>query len=383
MYPLPGHMERRLPIRLLTLLLAALLAGSACTSGDLEDLRPTGAVDPDELVADDASDVEPPAKADGSLTGRVGLIIATNSDSWRELVGAPETGGVVVLFVQPGGPSDGSGIERGDVITEVDGEPARNAEHSVVQLRARPNARRTMAVTKADGSTDEITVSAQDPGNVDVKALLDPLIADAPNDPVLRFLRAQTVAQIPGGYEQGLEDANKAVEVEPSFVEALSLRAELRWDRAGALEDQAQRNELRDAALDDWNRALRFDPSNTRVLASRSKAQSQLGNASSGRRDATKALEEDDTFPGAHYAFGVAEFLLKRYGAAAQPAREAIDLNPYDVRYYELLARAFMRTDQPEKAQATIDAIISLVPDGPTKDRLQAIPKGGGGDDAP
>jgi S1-C subfamily serine protease len=40
----------------------------------------------------------------------------------------PEVNGVVVVRVLPSTPAEKSGLRRGDVITEIDGQPVTNAE---------------------------------------------------------------------------------------------------------------------------------------------------------------------------------------------------------------------------------------------------------------
>lgn len=348
--------------------LVALVATGCTRNGgnDIDDLRRELEDNGDDNAA---ARVEPPPAADPSLTARVGLILATNSRSFGRIMDAAGDAGVVVLFSQPGGPAEDAGLERGHVITAVDGEASTNAERGVVQLRSRPGQERTLSVVRPDGSRDEVTVDAEVPGPVDLRELYGPMIEQDPDDPILRFLRAQT----PGTFEEVKADVDHAVEVAPGFVEAISLRAEHLWNRARQVEDTAQVEQLRDAAMTDRNLALRLDPLNTRVLVSRAQALAQVGNAASAKRDAEKARTSDPGFPGAHYAHALADFRLGQHQQAAAPVRRAIDLNPYDVRYYELLGAVFVRLEEREKCTATIEAIIDLVDQPAARERMLRI----------
>src|SRR5918996_2569973 len=83
-------------------------------------------------------DPDPPEQVDPNATAQPGLVLSTNSRTWAKLIDAHEGKGAVVLFVQPGGPSDGKGIARGDLLTAIDGSPVVNHEAGIAQLRSRP-----------------------------------------------------------------------------------------------------------------------------------------------------------------------------------------------------------------------------------------------------
>jgi tetratricopeptide (TPR) repeat protein len=356
-----GRLDR-VRVRLLLTVAAVALSASAyaCASGDIQDVQR-------EVEGKGAVIPRPPPSANAGLTGRVGLIVATNSDTWQKLLNAPQGPGVAVLYSQEGAPAAAAGIKRGDVITKVDGRPSNNAERAVVQLRARPNENRS--ITLAGGRS--VTVQAKVPGQIDLHAIYTGMIGRAPTEAVNYFLRAQS----PGTYDQAKADTDKAIELAPSFVEAISLRAETQWNKASndkSLE-ASKVEELRDSAISDWDLAIKLDPNNGRVLVSRAQALALRGNASSAKRDADKAISLDTTFPGAHYALAVADVWLGRYKQAAEPARTAIDLNPYDVRYYRTLAGIFMRLGQRSDAEKTVNAILPLVDDDATKESLRAV----------
>lgn len=61
--------------------------------------------------------------------------------------------------VSPGGPADGAGIEPGDVITHIDGEPVDNNGELVVVLRSHQPGDRITLTVERDGEAIEVTVT--------------------------------------------------------------------------------------------------------------------------------------------------------------------------------------------------------------------------------
>jgi putative serine protease PepD len=67
-------------------------------------------------------------------------------------VGAPE--GLYVLSVSPGGAAASAGLAQGDVITEIDGQPARSAEQiTVAELSTKPGTTVSLTYERDGGST--------------------------------------------------------------------------------------------------------------------------------------------------------------------------------------------------------------------------------------
>ncbi len=319
-----------------------------------------------------ASGVKPPPKADATLTGRVGVVIATNTPSLRRHADSRGDKGVVVLFVQPGGPADRAGIEQGDVITEIDGEPSTNAEYGVVQLRSENGADRRLAVVRKNGDKREVRVRARIPGNVDLIDLYDPLIDRDPDDALLRYLRAQ--AQPASRFDEAIDDLDRALDIDDKFVEAMILRGEKSWGRSRQLQnDDRRESELLSDALNDWRAALETEGENTRALTNVAQSSALLNQAAPARRAAGRALELDERLPTAYYALGQAELVSRNYAEAAKSARSAIDLNPFDVRYYELLGQAFKRLDRVDDCEETMQSIIGLLSAAQDRARMLRI----------
>lgn len=73
------------------------------------------------------------------------------------------TDGLYVVSVVPGGPSAQAGLQQGDVITEIDGKPAANAD-TLAQTVMTTKAGETVRVTYVrDGQTATATVTLQNP----------------------------------------------------------------------------------------------------------------------------------------------------------------------------------------------------------------------------
>jgi Flp pilus assembly protein TadD len=317
-----------------------------------------------------ASGVKPPPKADGSLTARVGLVVATNSASFQRHVDASDTEGVAVLFVQEGGPADAANVERGDVITAVNGDDTVNAEIAVAQLRARPDDELELDVVRRNGDRSKIDVVARVPGRVDLERLYDPLVDDDPDDPLLLYLRAQARQQ-QEDFEDSIADLDRAVELDEDFSEAYNLRAERRWALARSSDSEETEQSRAREAVQDWQRAISRDQKNARAFASLSQAIALLNEAAGAKQAAQSAIKLDETLPAAHYGLALAEFYAGDNAAAAEAASEAVELNPFDVRYYEILARSFKRLDRQEDCEGTMSAILDLITG--TQDRARLL----------
>ncbi|HVE92171.1 MAG TPA: hypothetical protein VNE62_07715 [Actinomycetota bacterium] len=333
-----------------------------------------------------AESVKPPTTPARDLLGRPGLVLGTNSDTWSSLVKSARTKGVVVLFSTPNGPGSKAKLERGDVITSIADKPSTNSELAVVQLRGKIGESKKVQVTKPDNRKQTITIKlekAPDKSNL-TETYYNKLVQESPNDAVLLYLRAQDTSN-KANFDQRLADLDKAINATPAgFVEALSLRADVLWAQSLKRDVNAdERTKLRQRAGDDWNVALREDPDNLRTLTSRSMALARLRRNEEAKRDADRAMKVDPTSPYAHYVSSVAETAVGRPAEAAGLARKAIDLAPYTIAYYVLLARLYgTRLARCPDAQKTVDAILPLTPKGPDQDLLNravASCKPGGG----
>jgi hypothetical protein len=313
-----------------------------------------GAADAAGFADLSAGDVRPPPRVDTKRSGLPGVVVATNSPSLRRLAGAPEGPGAVILFVEPGGPTDGLGVGRGDVITAVAGQKVTNHSRALALLHDQPGKEIEVSIRHRDARERTIKIKPREPLVASLRQYLNPLVAASPKDPILRFVRAQT----PGVLDARLADINAALNIDKRFVEALTLGSSLLWDhrRSGDEGRPAITN-----ALEGWKKALEVDPDNSTTLTTRSTVLSIIGNAQQARRDATKAVEIDQSHPRAYYALGVAEEALKHPDRAAGPARAAIELDPFNIQHWRLLARIFAALKRKNDCQKTAAAFTPFL----------------------
>lgn len=301
-------------------------------------------------------DPSPPATVDSHATAQPGLVLSTNSRSWQKLIDAHAGKGAVVLFIQPGGPSDGKGIARGDLLTAVDGTPVVNHEAGIALLRSRPGQRRDLRFMQRDGTVRTVTIEAKNPKGAQLRAFLNPMIEANVNDAVLHFLRAQAAG---GTYDQNIADANAALQLEPQFVEAMTLKASLMWDHR--LQDTKKALSLVNDALAGWKSALDIDPTNTTALSVRSTAYTSLNRGQKGKEDASKTLAIDDSYPRGYFALALADLQLRDPNAALGPAAAAVKLSPYNYQYFTLLASTYRRIGKRTECRQTADAMTPFL----------------------
>jgi tetratricopeptide (TPR) repeat protein len=272
------------------------------------------------------------------------------------MLDTPEGDGAVVLFVEPGGPSDTLSIARGDLLVSVDGQEIVNHQRALALLHTRPGTKLKAVFKRAeDGSTRTVTIQPRKPRVTSLRSYLNPMISANANDGVLRYVRAQTVGPI----EDRVNDLNKALEVDSRFVDAMVLRASLLFDtrppeREGAI------NAVNEA-LAGWKAALDYEPENTIALTSRSTALTALNLPAKGRQDAAKALGIDDLLPRAYYALALAERQLKRPEKALGPARAAVELDPFNFLNWQLLANTFERLKRLDECKQTANGFAPFL----------------------
>jgi hypothetical protein len=324
-------------------LIAAACGGGGSVATDIAD----------DFRNRDADDVKPPERVNSEALANPGLILWTNSETWQRLLDAPDESGVVVLFVQPASPSNDKGIARGDLLTEVDGETVTNHERAIALLRAKAGDTRKLTFLRADGEEREVEIKPSVPRQR-ARPFISALINESRRDPVLYFLRATS----PGGNtEANLSDINRAIELDPRFVEAMSEKASIRWlQRLSAEGEEARR--IAGDALAGWENALDIDPRNAGVLAVRAAALVDLGQGERGKTEIEKSLDLDSTQPAALFTLARAERQLKRPERALGPAAGAVELNPYtNLFFYRLLERLFLDLKRPDDCKATAAAV--------------------------
>jgi tetratricopeptide (TPR) repeat protein len=346
-----ANLRRKAPRRtkLAVVFVAMSLVAAACGGGGGEEAVKIA----EDFRNKDADDVQPPERVDSGALANPGLILWSNSRTWQRLLSAPEGDGVVVLFVQPGSPSNEKGIARGDLLTAVDGTKVTNHEHAIALLRASQGDKRKLTFKSRDGEEREVEITPELPKQR-ARPFINALLKESPNDAVLHFLRATSVG---GNNASNMEDLERAIEIDSRFVEAMSERASIRWlQRLGTEEDDARR--IATEALAGWENALDIDPRNPLILSVRAAALVDIGQAQKGKAEVEKALDIDGSQPQALFTLARAEFRLDRPQQAAGPAAGAIALNPYtNLFYYRLLERIFLDLKRPDDCKATAASV--------------------------
>lgn len=345
--------------KLLVLFLSITLVASSCGG---KSKRPVDEVK--KLREADASDVRPPPRVDPKYLAQPGLTLATNSPTWQKLVDSPEGRGAVVLFVQPNGPTDRKNVARGDMIVEIDGKRVTNFEYALTLLRSAKGDRRKLKVMGRNGKTRDVTVKNDIPRDRPRRAL-DLMIRGNPSDPVLHYLRSVSVG---GTFADALADLKAALDIEPAFVEALSVRGNYLFSQRRFAKDKKQSDALTAEALANWTNALDIDPHSADTLVYKANAETAIGKPAQAKADAVKALRIDGTNPAANNALARSNLALKKPQDAAGPAAAALQLNPYNnLTYYRTLAQAFRDLKRKTDCQETLNAVVPYLEGTRTK----------------
>jgi hypothetical protein len=342
---------RRSAVRLLVVLTALATLAAGCSHGT--NKAKTNKIG-EQYKNMSASSVKPPLGPDTQSLALPGFIVATNSKSWVKLVGSPGGQGAVVLFIQPGGPTDNVGIARGDLLVQVDDQPIANAERAVAVLHSRVGQKRTLTFRRANKKKNRVvTITGRAPRGNPI-AVLSPEIDNNPTDPTLRYLRAYS-----GGTDQArLGDLKIALQSQPDFVDALQLRASLLWASSFNQRDAKTKQTMQIDALAGWKNALDIDPRNATTYAVRSIAETDLGTAKNGEADALRALNIDGSQPLALFALSRARLAENKTADALGPADGAVVLQPYNLDYWKNLASIFKKVGRKSDCVKTTDAFV-------------------------
>jgi serine protease Do len=102
---------------------------------------------------------------DGPSSGKLGLAVADLTPTVRQQANIPErVHGVVVENVRPGSPADDAGIQPGDVIAEVNRQPAVSASQFVDEVHKNPSGQDLLVLVWSKGNASYRTIH-QDGGN--------------------------------------------------------------------------------------------------------------------------------------------------------------------------------------------------------------------------
>lgn len=304
--------------------------------------------------AEHLQEIRPPSAPDATRTGRIGVRLASNSVGWQRVLDAPDVPGAVILLVLPGSPAEKAGLRRGDVIVARGNSRVRSDERAIALLRARPRDTVTMTIAREERRLT-LDVRAADLLDPDLGPILDRMIKRKPDATAL-FLRAQTR---PDPLD-AVEDVDAALKISPDLVDALAYRARLFWRESLQVRNDVIKQTDRRKALDDFAAALRIDPDAVDVIVDRAQSLLEAGDFDRAVQDGFRALGVDPTFPAAHNVVAAGRASRGEVGPSLAPARKAVELNPYQPRYYQTLAQIFLRLDRREDARRTVDAGLTI-----------------------
>jgi len=340
-------------VRLLVLLTALALAAAACSSGGGSNRSAVQKIGK-QYINESATDVKPPAGPDTQSLALPGFIVATNSPSWSAstIAGAPSGEGAVVLFVQPGGPTDQKGIAVGDLLVKVDDQPITNAERAIAVLHSRVGQKRVLSFVRSGHKGQrKVTIIGRSPRGNPMSVINAELQSD-PTSARFNYLRAY----VGGSDAQRVTDLQNALKANPQFVDALQLKASLLWAASFNQKDANKRRDLQTQALAGWRSALDIDPRNSTTLAVRSIAETDLGTPKTGEGDAIRALNIDGSQPLALFALARARAAENHLAEALGPASGAVELQPFNLDYWKNLASLFVKNKRKPDCVKTADA---------------------------
>ncbi|MEX2586650.1 MAG: tetratricopeptide repeat protein [Actinomycetota bacterium] len=364
-------MRRTVKIGVAAILLLALVACSPP-----ERLREMVGRQPSTPTPQSGADLDypapgiPPQPASLSL----GALVHTNEASWDGVLSkSVSAGGALVLAVLPDTPAAQAGLERGDVITEIDGTGVTNHEQLVTALRLSADEEHSLAVGKADGTDETIEVQLAQAPQLSLLSHLEQRVAQSP-DPAYRFLLADRVLD----HGRAIELYRGLVGEFPDFAVAKSLLAKRLISQmesvagGGAITTLGATPEIEEArAL--INEAVESDPSAASIYRTRAQIYLSLNENAQAEDDAQTALDMDSGAAQAHFLAGTARLVQGRPEDALAALHRAVELDPFMVQYYFNLALCYRELGMQDEAALTVESAKSLTDDAGTRQSLDEI----------
>lgn len=311
----------------------------------------------------------PPRPATLSL----GALVHTNEASWDGVLDkSVSAGGALVLAVLPDTPAVQAGLERGDVITEIDGAEITNHETLVTALLLSAEGEHSLKVAKAGGGAEEIDVQLVPAPQLSLVTYLEQRVAESP-DPVYRFLLADRVID----HARAIELYRALVAEFPDFAVARSLLAKRLISQmesvagSAAVTTLGATPEIEEArAL--INQAVEADPSAS-IYRTRAQIYLSLDENAQAEEDALTALEMDTRAAQAYFLVGTARLVQGRPEDALIALHQAVELDPFTVQYYFNLALCYRELGMQDETVQTVEAAKSLTDDAGTRQSLDDI----------
>lgn len=160
-----------------------------------------------------------------------------------------------------------------------------------------------------------------------------------PNPRAVRYFHLARILLRKGDAEMALHTLNRAVELDGEYTAPLELLGDLEMDE-GRFEE----------ALGYYDRALRYNPDATSLLASSAQCLALTGKVEEGLTRARGAIEQDPGNARAHARLAFTLTVGQRFDDARASFRRATELAPHDPKLFELQGQAFERLEMTEKA---------------------------------
>ncbi len=153
-------------------------------------------------------------------------------------------------------------------------------------------------------------------------------------------------------YSQSIEDYDKAIELNPEYVDAYN-------NRGNAYDDLGEYQQ----AIEDYDKAIELNPEDPDAYINRGLSYNSLGKYQQATEDYDKAIELNPEDPDAYYSRGLAYNSLGVYHAAIEDYGNAIELNPEYAVAYNNRGVTYGNLDQNQKEIEDYDKAIELNPE--------------------
>ncbi|MGQ0679201.1 MAG: tetratricopeptide repeat protein [Actinomycetota bacterium] len=359
--------------RLLVLLAAGALALGACSPPAA--LRRVAGQDGVSEAAPIPSDVFPAPQIPRPPAQLLfGTVVLSNEPGWSKFFNRGQlSGGALVLEVLPNTPASALGLVPGDVISWIDGQDVHNHEQLLVAFRDSAMADHRMRVKRVDGTTIDIETQLVPPAGFMLLDYLEQKLSVGP-DPITRYLLAE---QMPDA-DRAIDLLRVLVAEHPDFAEGHALLARRLLDKveqeaAESVDAIFQSTEEIQELTTAIDRAIELDPEAPSIYRARSQIHLTLGDGFRAEADASRALEMDESSAETHYLLGTSQLTLGNYVEAVERLHLAVELNPFEPRYYINLALCYRSLGREPDAQSTFAAARTLVADPGVLQRLDEI----------
>lgn len=362
------------PIRFLAVLSALALLVACRPPSALRELVGKDPATPATTSETVAAEYPAPDVPERPASLSFGALVHTNEVSWEALVDkSVEATGVLVLDVLPGTPAAEAGLQRGDVITGIDGRTVNNQNQLVTAFQLTRDGRHSLVVQKVDGETETIDAQLAEAPDLALLSYLEQKVVESP-DPVFRFLLADRVLD----HARAVDIYRGLVAEFPEFAVGQALLAKRLVSQMESVAGDAPVTTLGatpeiEEARSLINAAVEEDPSAASIYLTRAQIYLSLDESEQAESDALTALEMDTQAAHAYFLIGTARLVQDRAEEALLALHEAVAQDPFVVQYYYNLALCYRALGLESDAAQTIEAGKALTDDVNVRQSLDSI----------